>query len=192
MLEDTARVKVVNISNSTVGYVIPELQNLTRRFSKGEGKDLLVSEIRALSYVPGGMKLLKDYLSIRNEDLLAELGIPFEPEYNWTKADVENMLVNDTLPRLQDALEFAPAGIVDMIKDLAVSLPLNDMSKRQAILEATGFNVTSAIRIVEESKEVDTPAEKPASSGRRVTEDAPAADASTSGRRVTTEYKVVS
>lgn len=190
MLEDTTRIKVVNISNSTVGYVIPEMQNLTRRFAKGEGKDITVAEIRALSYVPGGMKLLKDYLSVRNEDLLAELGIPFEPEYNWTKADVKNLLLNDSLPRLQDALEFAPSGIVDLIKDLAVSLPLNDMSKRQAILETTGFNVTKAIEIVEQSKEIDIPDEKPAPTGRRVVEDTPA-EVPTTGRRVTTNYNRV-
>ena len=36
---------------------------------------------------------------------------------------------------------------------MAVELPLNDISKRKAILEMTGFNVDNAIKINEESAE---------------------------------------
>ena len=34
-----------------------------------------------------------------------------------------------------------------MIKDMAVALPLNDVTKREAIRDKTGFDVTKAIEI---------------------------------------------
>ena len=46
-----------------------------------------------------------------------------------------------------DCLDFAPEAVKDTIKSMAVDLPLNDMSKRQAILDKLGFDVTKAIEI---------------------------------------------
>ena len=76
-----------------------------------------------------------------------------EPEYHYTIKDIENLLLNGSLDSLLDCLDFAPEGVIDTVKDLAVKLPLNDMSKRKAILEKTGFNVTNAIQLIEQAKE---------------------------------------
>ena len=54
---------------------------------------------------------------------------------------------NGSLEQFLDCLDFAPDVIKDMIKDLAVELPLNDMAKRQAIQDKLGFDVTKAIEI---------------------------------------------
>ena len=40
-----------------------------------------------------------------------------------------------------------------MIKDLAVSLPLNDVQKRNAILDKLGFDVTTAIDLFTEPED---------------------------------------
>ena len=63
-----------------------------------------------------------------------------------------------SLDALLDCLDFAPTGVIELVKSLAVSLEINDISKRNAILEKTGFNVTKAIEINHETSEdsVDT------------------------------------
>ena len=42
-----------------------------------------------------------------------------------------------------------------MIKDIAVKEEINDLSKRKAIYDKTGFNVNSAIMIKHETEEED-------------------------------------
>lgn len=70
--------------------------------------------------------------------------------------DVANLLMNGSLDAFLDALDFAPAGVIDLIKTMAVSLPLMDMNKRKALKEKTGFDVEAALKHVEEEKEDDT------------------------------------
>lgn len=187
MLEETTLVNVTNLSGSPVVYRVPEL-NVRRVFNKGETKKVAVKELRALEYLPGGNVLIREYLSIANDELLQEFGIIPEPEYHWTEKDVRELLLTGSLARLQDCLDYAPVGVTEQVKDLAVSLQINDMSKRQAILEATGLNVTKAIEINQISKE-ETEAPEPKTKTRRVSaEAAPKAD---TGRRVAEDVPTV-
>ena len=84
-----------------------------------------------------------------------------------------------------DCLDFAPIGVIDLVKELAVKLKINDISKREAIFEKTGFNVSKAIEINKETDENEIPKEKI----RRAT---PVSSTSTStGRRTAPpKYKV--
>ena len=50
-------------------------------------------------------------------------------------------------------MNFAPVGVIDLVKDIAVKVQLNDVRKRQLILEKTGFNVDKAIEINKETEE---------------------------------------
>jgi len=56
-------------------------------------------------------------------------------------------MTGGSLDEFLDCLDFAPSVIIDMIKVLAVELPLNDVSKREAIKDKLGFDVTKAIEI---------------------------------------------
>lgn len=154
MLEKDTMVKVKNRDNGTVGYTIPELGNLHRSFSKGETKEISMDELRKLTYISGGKLLLEQYLIIQNEEALNELlsgGV--EPEYYYGEEEIKKLLLSGTNDQLLDCLEFAPEGVISLVKDLAVSLKINDISKRNIILEKTGFNVTNAITINEETIE---------------------------------------
>ena len=190
MLENNAIVKVTNRDNGNVGYSIPDLNNLVRTFSPNETKEITMEELRKLSYIPGGEKILKDYLIIENEEAINELLNHVEPEYFYTEKEVKDLLVNGSLDALKDCLEFAPAGTIDLVKKISVELPLNDVEKRETIFKMTGFNVNSAVKIDKESKE-DEEQQEPTKE-RRVS----ATTASqTTGRRVATtesKYKVVS
>ena len=109
-----------------------------------------MEELRKLSYIPGGDIILRDYLIIENEEAVAELLGEVEPEYNYTEAEVEYLLEKGTLDKLKDALDFAPSGVIDLIKDIAVKTELNDINKRDAIFKKTGFNVTNAVNFNKE------------------------------------------
>ena len=89
-----------------------------------------------------------EFQTLEGIELLASLGfrravIPRE----LSKKEIEYLLTQGTLDQLMDALDFAPAGVIDLIKDMSVKLELADIHKRKAILEKTGFNVTKAIEI---------------------------------------------
>ena len=151
MIDKTTTVRVTNRDTSYVGYFIPEL-NIKRTFSAGEIKELTVEEIRALAWTDGGRSIIKNHLILDNKDLVAELFTSVEPEYYYTAADVVELLLHGSEDQLHDALDFGYDGTTALIKDKAVELKLNDIRKREIILQKTGFDVTGAIRINEESE----------------------------------------
>ena len=60
MLDKNTLIKVTNRDNGSVGYAIPDLGNLQRRFEAGETKEVTMEELRKLSYTIGGNVILKD------------------------------------------------------------------------------------------------------------------------------------
>lgn len=164
MIENNVTIKVTNRDNGSIGYSVPDL-GVHRTFQPKETKEISAEELRKLSYLPGGDIIIKEYLIIHNEELLNELLGSVEPEYYYSEAEVKTLLLSGSLEQLQDCLDFAPNGVIDLIKDLAVTLKIDNMSKRKAIQEKTGFNVTRAIEINEETEEEETTKEN--TSGRR-------------------------
>lgn len=160
MLDNKELIKVSNISDGPVVYSVPELR-VRREFQRGETKQIPVEELIALHYTTGGMVLIREFLSVDSDELLMSFGIIPEPEYKWTAQDVKELLLNGSLEQLQDCLEFAPAGIVETVKDMAVSLKINDMSKRQTIQNFTGFNVSKGIDLTEDTAAKGDTQEKP-------------------------------
>ncbi len=153
MIDNNTIIKVTNRDNGHVGYTIPDLNNLTRTFTANETKEIPMIELRKLSYIPGGKMILRDYLVLDNKEAIEELLNGVEPEYFYTEEDVKNLLTIGSLDALKDCLDYAPVGTIDLVKKVAVELPLNDVAKRKAILDMTGFNVDSAIMVNEETKE---------------------------------------
>ena len=137
--------KVTNRSAGRVIYNIPE-DHIRREFYNKETKEIALSELEKLAQQPGGRKLIYNYLSIQDADTIGHLvNRPIEPEYWLTEDKIPEWMNTCSLDEFKDALDFAPEGIKDLIKKYAVSLPLNDFAKRQALLEQLGFNVTKAI-----------------------------------------------
>lgn len=147
MLDKTTLIKVVNRDNGTVGYTIPDLGNLHRNFQPKEEKEVTMEELRKLSYLPGGLTLLKDCLVIKNADAIAELLGTVEPEYHYTEEEIKKLLLYGTMDQFMDCLDFAPQGVIDLLRSLAVELQVSDINKREAIKAKTGFDVTKAIEI---------------------------------------------
>ena len=153
MIDEKKIIKVTNRDNGHVGYRIPDMNNLVRDFSANETKNITVEELKKLAYISGGPTLIRDYLVIEDPEVVEEILGDVEPEYYYNEEDVKKLLLNGSLDELKDCIEFAPKGTVDLVKQLAVELPLNDITKRKAILDMTGFNVDAAIMVNEATKD---------------------------------------
>lgn len=185
MIDKNKTVKVINKFNGTVGYDVPEL-GVHRNFYPHESKEINFEELERLSFIPGGDVILKEYLEVVDEDVIMTLfNEKSEPEYHYSENDVKQLLTTGTLDQFLDCLDFAPDVIKDMIKDLAVELPLNDMAKRQAIQDKLGFDVTKAIEIknTKYDGETEENIETKTSGRRAVPIKADSTTAAPSGRR---------
>ena len=182
--EDMFNVK--NRSTSVVVYRIPE-SNLRREWAPGEVKRIPFGELEKLTYQPGGRELIANFLQIMENEVTDDLNVHREPEYNMSEEQVRDLILNGSIDAFLDALDFAPLGVIDLIKTMSVQLPITDMAKREALKAKTGFDVDKAIENDRASKEDDkkeTIADKPVE--RRVTESTP------TGRRTSgNAYKVV-
>lgn len=156
MLNDDVIIKVTNRNRGYTGYKIPELNNLQRQFAPTETKQITMGELRKLSWIPGGKNLINSCFVLDNTEAVTELLGDVEPEYYYSDKDIKNLLLHGSLAQLQDCMDFAPEGVTDLIKQYAVELKLNDYSKREAIKNKLGFDVTFAIEAEKAKEEANT------------------------------------
>ena len=191
MINETTMYNVKNRSSSIVVYRIPET-NLRREFEPGEIKRVPFGELEKLTYQPGGRELLENFLQILEEEVTTDLNVHREVEYDMSETQIKDLLLNGSLDAFLDALDFAPIGVIDLIKTLSVQLPLTDLNKRRALKEKTGFDVDRALVHVEEERmaemqkdpnKIDTAEAAPT---RRVKAEEPQ-----TVRRTNSNYKVV-
>ena len=180
-----------NVKNRSAGvatYRIPEL-GVRRTFQAGEVKQISAEELEKLTYRPGGMALLANFLQIMDAEGIAKVGLNPQPEYHMSENDIRNLLLNGSLDEFFDCLDFAPPGVIDLIKKLSVSLPLGDINKRMALKEKTGFDCDAALKHVMEEKEDEgqNTILKTAAPERRVKKE----ESASAERRTTPKYNVV-
>lgn len=163
--------KMIIVRNRNAGSTGYGLDNgFHRNFEHNETKKIPLSELVSLSYAPGGEYILKNCLVIEDKSALDYLNLQVEPEYFYSEEDIKKILTDvnqESLDRLEDTLNFAPAGVIEMVKKLAVELEIPDVRKRNLITEKTGFNVNNSIQInhilaegEDEVAETQTPARK--------------------------------
>lgn len=180
-----------NVKNRSAGvatYKIPEM-GVRRTFSPGEVKQISAEELEKLTYRPGGMALLANFLQIMEPEAIAKVGLNPQPEYFMSEQDIAKMMTTGSLDEFLDCLDFAPPGVIDLVKKLSVSLPLGDINKRTALKEKTGFDCDAALKHVMEEKEDEGENTILKTGERRVKKDEqPAAPE----RRTAPKYNVVS
>lgn len=185
MINQDTMYNVKNRSASTVVYRIPE-SNLRREFAPGEVKKIPFGELEKLTYQQGGREMLEQFLQIIDEAVTNDLNVHREIEYDMSEAQVRDLLISGSLDAFLDALDFAPIGVIDLIKSMAVKLPLTDLNKRKALKDKTGFDVDKALVHIEEEKAEEQDHIEPLAPERRVK-----TETATSGRRTASNYKVV-
>lgn len=174
-MDSNKMIKVTNRSRGVTIYKIPD-KHIRREFAPKETKEVPFEEIQYLAQLPGGKELIYNYLFIDEETLHdPTININEEQEYWLTEDKIPDWMKSCSLDEFKDALDFAPDGVKDLIKKYAVSMPLNDVAKREALESMLNFKVSN---IIENSKTEDgeTPFE---------------ASASTSKRRSAQKYKIV-
>jgi hypothetical protein len=133
---------------------------------------------------------MANFLQIQSVEATENLGIHTEPEYNMSEDQIVNLIKTGSLDAFLDCLDFAPVGVIDLLKQYSVSIPLADYDKRQALKEKTGFDVDVALKNVLAEKAEDAAPANNIAAGRRVQ---PEAETVAPGRRTAgTNYKVVS
>lgn len=138
-------VKIKNRSASQIIYTIPEL-GIRREFSPGETKIIAFDELEKLNWQAGGRELMMSFLQVTENKAIEDLNIPTEVEYHMSEEQIIDLLLNGDLDAYLDCLEFAPVGVIDLIKLYAVELPLTDTRKIEALKEKTGFDAAVAYK----------------------------------------------
>lgn len=162
MIDTNATCKVKNRSSGKVAYTVYYNGNkIHQSYNPGEIKIVPYEELRQLSYQHGGPDLIYNYLQVSNNaaEVLKSFNLYPEPEYFLTENEIKKLLLEGSMDSFLDCLDFAPVGVIDLIKKYAVDLPLNDYNKRKAIKTALGFDIDAAIKNNELSKEEDKTSE---------------------------------
>lgn len=187
-MSNTVFYNVKNRSAGVATYKIPEL-GIRRSFSPGETKRISAEELEKLTYRPGGMALLANFLQIQELEAITQIGLNPQPEYYMSEQDIIKLMQTGSIDEFLDCLDFAPPGVIDLIKKLSVSLPMTDYQKVNALKAKTGFDASAALKHVMEEKEDDGENTILKTSGeRRVKKD----EAVASERRTAPKYNVVS
>ena len=178
-----------NVKNRSAGvacYKVPEL-GVRRSFQPGEVKKISAEELEKLTYRPGGMAILSNFLQIQDAEAIAKVGLKPQPEYHMSEQDIVKLMKDGSLDEFLDCLDFAPPGVIDLIKKLSVSLPMTDFQKVNALKAKTGFDAAAALKHEMESKEDEGENTILKTTERRVKKDEVPA-----GRRTAPKYNVVS
>lgn len=158
-------VPVTNRNNGYTTYILPDL-GVRRTFGLRETKKVPLSELNSLRYTDGGEYILKELLIVNDKTALDALDIYTEPEYFYTEKEIETLLLNGSLDQLDDALNFAPEGVIEIIKQMAVEKEIPDVRKRELIEKKTGFSINNAIMVNKVMSE-DVPASTQVEEKRR-------------------------
>lgn len=142
MAKQERKIKVSNRSDGNAVYHIQEL-NIRRVFTPNEEKEVTEQELNYLYQMDGGAMLLKHYLVVQDRDWVnARWDAP--EEYFWTLEEIKNCVINDSLELFAETLDYAPQGVLDVIKQFAWRLPLTDLNKVNVLKEKLGFDSQKA------------------------------------------------
>lgn len=185
-MENICNVK--NRSGSHVVYSIPEM-GVRRSFAPGEVKKVTFEELEKLTYQAGGMEILTRFLQIQSGEVLNSFNMRVEPEYHMNEQQIAQLIARGSLDEFLDALDFAPDGVIDLIKRMSISMPLTDYNKIAALKEKTGLDVEAALKNIRAEKEEDKKSidDSNGAPQRRVKK-----DEVPEGRRTAPKYNVVS
>lgn len=178
--------RVKNRGASTVVYKIAD-KGIRREFKPGQIIPISSEELEELTFQPGGTMILSQFLQILDLEGIQAAGIRPEPEYHMSEADVAKLITSGSLDAFLDALDFAPIGVIDLIKKLSISIPMVDIPKRKALKEKTGFDVEAALKHNEEDKEDDQKTILKQTNGERRVKP----DVAPAGRRTTPKYNII-
>lgn len=130
---------------------------------------------------------MANFLQIQADEVLKNLSIETQPEYFMNEEQIIDLIKNGSLDAFLDCLDYAPVGVIDLLKEYAVSIPLSDYKKREAMREKLNFDVDKILANKKaEEEEVKNPGGFIPDAKEDVKSTAPARP---TGRRTTATYK---
>ena len=135
MVNKEKRVKVVNRASGSLAYKIDTLRVARHWRKPGDYLNISIAELLELKTVKGGQSLLENYVIIEDEEALSVLfpDQELEPEYKYGVKEIEVLLYEADTEQLLDALDFAPKGVLDLIKSKSAEKLPNTTAKIEAI-----------------------------------------------------------
>lgn len=185
VVSDEAMIGIRNLTDYPLAYHVTSLGDLRRELPPRGRMRVSAGELRQLNYEMGGSELLRNYICVGNSALAEEFGVSSDTvEYNWTVEDVDKALMTDPIEVLEDAMDFAPDGIKEMIAKRAVELEIPDSNRRKVISDNSQYDIDTMIKNKQAiNADADASTEKKAPARRR------AASTTTKSRRTTTTKK---
>ena len=168
MVNKEKRVKVVNRTSGSLAYKIDTLR-VTRHWRKpGDYLNISIAELLELKTVRGGQSLLENYVIIEDKEALSVLfpDQELEPEYNYGLKEIEFLLYEADTEQLLDALDFAPKGVLDLIKAKSAEKLPNTTAKIEAINKKFKIDLNKVNELYQEKEILE---EKPEPTRRRRT-----------------------
>ena len=140
-LTGNTQVQVFNNCSSRVHYTLDE-PRITRDFNQ-IGQMIVVSfeEWYALNNAPGGRSLITQFLRIPDKNIRKALNLPTDVEYTYDEDDIEKLIKEGTREQLEDAVEFGPYGMKEIMRKKAVDLKIDSSSRKELIGEVLGIDL---------------------------------------------------
>lgn len=147
-MSESNKIMVQNLTDGDVIYIDNDGGVSRRIVFKAEQKmPISVDLLDRMTYDTGGSVLLRDYLSVKDQTFREEFGIPEDQvEYDYELKDVIQLLKDNNIDAIADALDFGPLAIKDMIAKEAVELPINNRDLMILISDKTGKNIENMIK----------------------------------------------
>lgn len=184
------KIKVYNRTGGSLAYNIEALRTIRHWPKPGDYLNIGIDELIELKTVPGGMYILEHCVKIDDDEALKAIfdDRDVEPEYKYGVEEVDYLLYEGTLEQLLDALDYAPEGVLDLIKTRSKNKLPNTTAKVSAINEKFGFDLNKVVELAKSVAQDDEEKEEVVSA-RRAT---PVQTEKDKGRRTTPPvYKVV-
>lgn len=161
--------KKVPVRSRTEGSVAYKLDSLrvARSWPKtGSVLQISIDELKELMVQPGGEYILRNLVIIEDEEARIEiLGAEVQPEYNYTEDEIKYLLYEAEDNALLDCLDYAPIGVLELIKEYSLEKMPNTTAKIKAINQKLNINLNKIIEMMRDDD--DDTAKQPTTNSRR-------------------------
>lgn len=165
-MDGNRRVPVRSRTEGSVAYKLDSLR-VARSWPKtGAVLQISIDELKELMVYPGGEYILRNLVIIEDEAARIEiLGAEVQPEYNYTEDEIKYLLYEAEDNALLDCLDYAPIGVLELIKEFSLEKMPNTTAKIKAINQKLNINLNKIIEMMRDDN--DDAAKQSTTNGRR-------------------------
>lgn len=165
-MDGNRRVPVRSRTEGSVAYKLDSLRVARSWPKSGAVLQISIDELKELMVYPGGEYILRNLVIIEDEAVRIEiLGAEVQPEYNYTEDEIKYLLYEAEDNALLDCLDYAPVGVLELIKEFSLEKMPNTTAKIKAINQKLNINLNKIIEMMRDDN--DDAAKQSTTNGRR-------------------------